>query len=148
VWNHAYRLTGSWASAEDVTSATFLTAWRKRSDVALVRESALPWLYSVAGNLARTERRGSTRRLRLLGRLVEPPEVSAEATRMTAVFDGGAEVEATVSRGTFALLVPPQVSLPTAVRELAMLPKGSRQLAVKVYDSANTALFDGKIGLP
>ncbi len=61
VWNHAYRLTGSWALAEDVGANTFLTAWRKRAEVTLVRDSALPWLYSVAGNLVRNEYRRTTR---------------------------------------------------------------------------------------
>src|SRR4051812_4540617 len=69
VWNHAYRLTGSWAAAEDLTSNTFLIAWRKRGDVRFVRDSALPWLYTVAGNLAKTEYRGAKRRLRLLRRI-------------------------------------------------------------------------------
>ncbi|MBC6448539.1 RNA polymerase sigma factor [Actinokineospora sp. HBU206404] len=64
VWNHAYRLTGSWAQAEDVTSAAFMTGWSRRREVTLVRDSALPWLYAVAGNLARTEYRRSTRFLR------------------------------------------------------------------------------------
>src|SRR3954471_6806527 len=44
VWNHAYRLTGSWSLAEDLTSVTFMTAWRKLNEVTLVRDSALPWL--------------------------------------------------------------------------------------------------------
>lgn len=69
VWNHAYRLTASWSLAEDLTSSTFLLAWRKCSDVRLVRDSALPWLYTVAGNLARNEYRSSTRRQRALRRL-------------------------------------------------------------------------------
>jgi RNA polymerase sigma factor (sigma-70 family) len=56
LWNHGYRLTGSWSQAEDLASTTFLTAWRKRAEVVLVHDSALPWLYAVAGNLARTER--------------------------------------------------------------------------------------------
>ncbi|NBH10111.1 RNA polymerase sigma factor, partial [Amycolatopsis sp. SID8362] len=66
VWNHAYRLTGSWAAAEDLTSNTFLTAGRRRADVTLVRDSALPWLYTVAGNAARDEYRGAKRRRLLL----------------------------------------------------------------------------------
>lgn len=69
VWNHAFRLTGSRQLAEDLTSTTFLTAWRKRNDMTLVRDSALPWLYAVAGNLARSEQRSSTRFLRALRRL-------------------------------------------------------------------------------
>ena len=31
-------------------SATFLTAWRKRGEAQLVRDSALPWLYTVTAN--------------------------------------------------------------------------------------------------
>ncbi|AIJ22911.1 RNA polymerase sigma factor [Amycolatopsis methanolica] len=76
VWNHAYRLTGSWASAEDLTSGTFLTAWRRRGDITLVRDSALPWLFTVAGNLARDEHRG---RARLLRRMPAPAAVSDHA---------------------------------------------------------------------
>ncbi|GLZ28277.1 DNA-directed RNA polymerase sigma-70 factor [Lentzea sp. NBRC 105346] len=69
VWNYAYRLTASWATAEDMLSATFLTAWRKRGDGVLVRESALPWLYTVTANLVRTEWRAGRRRLRMLSKL-------------------------------------------------------------------------------
>lgn len=69
VWNHAYRLTGSWSRAEDLTSSTFLMAWRKRHEVRLVRDSALPWLYAVAGNLARSENRSSGRFQRALRRV-------------------------------------------------------------------------------
>ena len=76
VWNHAYRLTASWSQAEDLTSSTFLLAWRKCAEVQLIRDSALPWLYTVAGNLARDERRGAARFLRALRRL---PDTSVEA---------------------------------------------------------------------
>jgi DNA-directed RNA polymerase specialized sigma24 family protein len=37
VWNHSYRLTASWSQAEDLTSGTFLVAWRKCREVKLVR---------------------------------------------------------------------------------------------------------------
>lgn len=69
VWNHAYRLTASWSTAEDLTSATFLTAWRRRAGMTLVRDSALPWLFTVAGNLARSEFRRKARFTRLLLRV-------------------------------------------------------------------------------
>ncbi|MEV6239425.1 RNA polymerase sigma factor [Lentzea sp. NPDC051838] len=69
VWNHAYRLTASWSTAEDLTSATFLTAWRRRNEMTLVRASALPWLFTVAGNLARSEFRRKARFSRLLLRV-------------------------------------------------------------------------------
>ncbi|MFC7530676.1 RNA polymerase sigma factor [Actinoplanes sp. GCM10030250] len=61
VYNHAFRLTGSWSVAEDVTQATFLTAWRRRTEVRLVDGSPLPWLLVTAGHLARTEQRTLTR---------------------------------------------------------------------------------------
>lgn len=82
VWNHAYRLTASWAQAEDLTSATFLVAWRKCGQLRLVRDSALPWLYTVAGNLARTEFRSATRFRRALRRL---PGDDTEADHADAV---------------------------------------------------------------
>ncbi|WP_199434330.1 RNA polymerase sigma factor [Qaidamihabitans albus] len=69
VWNHAYRLTASWSAAEDLTSSTFLTAWRKCAGIALDQDSARPWLYAVAGNLARTHARGERRFDRLLRRV-------------------------------------------------------------------------------
>jgi RNA polymerase sigma-70 factor (ECF subfamily) len=88
VWNHAYRLTGSWATAEDLTSNTFLVAWRKRAEMTLIRDSALPWLYTVAGNLARSEHRGARRRLRLLRRIPEPAHVADHAESVAERVDG------------------------------------------------------------
>lgn len=82
VWNHAYRLTASWSLAEDLTSSTFMLAWRKCAEVRLVRDSALPWLYAVAGNLARTEFRGTSRFLRAVRRL---PDDGTEADHADAV---------------------------------------------------------------
>ncbi|WP_328612201.1 sigma-70 family RNA polymerase sigma factor [Amycolatopsis sp. NBC_00345] len=69
VWNYAYRLTGSWSAAEDLTSSTFLTAWRRLGEVTLVNHSARPWLYTVTSNLARREQRSLGRFSRALSRL-------------------------------------------------------------------------------
>lgn len=82
VWNYAYRLTASWSTADDLLSATFLAAWRKRGDGVLVRESALPWLYTVAANLARTEWRAGRRRQRVLFRLAETAVVADHAQEL------------------------------------------------------------------
>jgi RNA polymerase sigma factor (sigma-70 family) len=65
VYNHCFRLAGRWVAAEDLTSATFMLAWRKRSRVALTNDSALPWLLAVATNVFRSDRRAVDRRLRL-----------------------------------------------------------------------------------
>lgn len=69
VYNHAFRSTGSWSTAEDITQATFLVAWRRRRDARLVDGSALPWLLVIASNAARTEWRSARRWLALLRRL-------------------------------------------------------------------------------
>ncbi|QFZ22072.1 RNA polymerase sigma factor [Saccharothrix syringae] len=87
VWNHAYRLTASWSLAEDLTSATFLAAWRRRAEVTLVRDSALPWLYAVAGNLARTEFRRAGRFRRALQRASDPEVVPDHAESVIASVD-------------------------------------------------------------
>ncbi|MEV4713763.1 RNA polymerase sigma factor [Micromonospora sp. NPDC049374] len=69
VYNHAFRLTGSWSTAEDVTQATFLVAWRRRHDARLVDGSALPWLLVIATNAVRSEWRSARRWLALIRRL-------------------------------------------------------------------------------
>jgi RNA polymerase sigma factor (sigma-70 family) len=55
--------------AEDLTSIVFLEAWRRRGDVALDRDSALPWLYGVATNVLRNRRRSQWRHRSALERL-------------------------------------------------------------------------------
>jgi DNA-directed RNA polymerase specialized sigma24 family protein len=76
VYNHCFRLTGSWTIAEDSTSLTFLTAWRRRTDVRLARDSALPWLLAVATNVSQHQQRSARRARALTERLsADPPEV-------------------------------------------------------------------------
>ncbi len=75
VYNHAFRLTGSWTVAEDVTQATFLTAWRRRDAIRVVDGSPLPWLLVTATHQARTEQRTLARwRTRLLRSPAGEPE--------------------------------------------------------------------------
>ena len=72
VYNHAFRRTASWSSAEEVVQLTFLTAWRyaSRPDAAPLRhDSALPWLLTVAGNECRNLGRAGRRFRALLERL-------------------------------------------------------------------------------
>lgn len=49
-------------AVDDVVSGTFLVVWRRLDDVP---ELPLPWLITVARNVAGTERRGAARRQRL-----------------------------------------------------------------------------------
>ena len=61
VYSFLYRRTGSWSDAEDLTSTVFLHAWRRRADVVLDRDSALPWLLRAADYTARNEWRAKLR---------------------------------------------------------------------------------------
>ncbi|WUJ74700.1 RNA polymerase sigma factor [Kribbella soli] len=79
IYNFLHRRTGSWSDAEDLTSAVFLQAWRRRADVVLDRDSALPWLLRTADYTVRNEWRSKLRYRRalaaahLLHREVEDP---------------------------------------------------------------------------
>ncbi|MFI6385884.1 RNA polymerase sigma factor [Nonomuraea sp. NPDC050540] len=72
VYAHAYRLTGDWSTAEDVTAATFGQAWRSRRKIQTDGGTLRPWLLGIATNLARAARRGERRRRALADRL--PPD--------------------------------------------------------------------------
>ncbi|SHN14989.1 RNA polymerase sigma factor [Cryptosporangium aurantiacum] len=72
VYNHCFRLTGNWSQAEDATSAVFLAAWRRRADLTLVRDSALPWLLTVATHRVHDEHRSLRRRRALIARAGPP----------------------------------------------------------------------------
>lgn len=69
IYNYCFRRTADWAFAEDLTSAVFLHAWRRRGDVLLSVESVLPWLYGVATNLIRNHDRGLRRGVAAMDRL-------------------------------------------------------------------------------
>lgn len=69
VYNHAFRLTGSWSLAEDVAQSAFLVAWRRRDDARLVDGSILPWLLVITTNTARSESRSARRWLALRRRM-------------------------------------------------------------------------------
>jgi RNA polymerase sigma factor (sigma-70 family) len=75
VYNHCFRLTASWSTAEDLTSTTFLLAWRQRNRMRLANDSIRPWLLAVATNAVRSYRRSLGRRLRLIERA--PAELPA-----------------------------------------------------------------------
>lgn len=69
VYNHCFRLTGSWSTAEDLTSVVFLQAWRRRNQVRLHGDSILPWLLAVANNATRNAERSIRRHKLLLAKL-------------------------------------------------------------------------------
>ena len=72
VYNYLFRRTADWAVAEDLTSVVFLEAWRRREEVRLAGDAALPWLLGVATNVLRNRRRSHWRHRAALQRI--PPE--------------------------------------------------------------------------
>lgn len=69
VYRHALRMTANVHDAEDVSAATFLELWRRRSSVRVVDGSVLPWLLVTATNLARNLARGLRRYRSLIATL-------------------------------------------------------------------------------
>ena len=69
VYNYCFRRTGDWSQAEELTAIVFLEAWRRRKEVRLEREQALPWLFGVATNVIRNSRRSRRRHRSALARL-------------------------------------------------------------------------------
>ena len=68
VYTFCARRTADLALAEDLTSVTFLEAWRHRDRVPPA-DGALPWLLGVANNVVRNARRGQRRHRDFLERL-------------------------------------------------------------------------------
>ncbi|MCX4410148.1 RNA polymerase sigma factor [Streptomyces sp. NBC_01764] len=69
VYNHAFRLTGDWATAEDVVALTYLDTWRLRERVDLEGGSLRPWLLGIATNASRNIARSARRHQATLARL-------------------------------------------------------------------------------
>jgi RNA polymerase sigma-70 factor (ECF subfamily) len=67
IHRYAARRLGDGA-ADDITSDTFLVAFRIRSRYDLARPNARPWLYGIAGNLIGKQRRSEVRALKALAR--------------------------------------------------------------------------------
>jgi RNA polymerase sigma-70 factor (ECF subfamily) len=82
IYNYCFRRTADWALAEDLTSATFLLAWRGLRRAPLLADSALPLLYGIATNVLRNQRRSLKRGREAFGRLalprVEEPDFAEE----------------------------------------------------------------------
>jgi RNA polymerase sigma-70 factor (ECF subfamily) len=73
IYNYLFRRCADWSLAEDLTSIVFLEAYRRRGDVEIEEGKVLPWLYGVATNVVRNQRR-SLRRYAAALRRIPPPE--------------------------------------------------------------------------
>jgi RNA polymerase sigma factor (sigma-70 family) len=82
------RQTGDWALAEDLTSITFLEAWRRRNSVVIEDGKGQAWLLGIAANCVRHERRSRRRYRNALNRLpmplTEPDHAEQSAARAAA----------------------------------------------------------------
>lgn len=93
VYNHAFRLTGNWSSAEDVMALTFLEAWRLRGRVLPDGDSLRPWLLGIATNTARNAQRARRRYEAALGRLPPPDPVPDFAQELADRIDDACTLE-------------------------------------------------------
>ena len=78
IYNYCFRRIGNWATAEDLLVVVFMEAWRRR-DKDLTRDKVLPWLYGIALNVVRNERRSRRRFAAALSRLPRPRAQHDEA---------------------------------------------------------------------
>lgn len=75
VYNFAFRRTSSWSVAEEALQATFTTVWRRAADDRLdplTRDTALPFLLTVAGYECSNATRSGNRWLAAFRRSEEP----------------------------------------------------------------------------
>ncbi|MEV6512791.1 RNA polymerase sigma factor [Streptomyces sp. NPDC051642] len=92
VYNHAFRLTGDWAQAEDIVSLTFLDAWRLRGKIDEEGGSLRPWLLGITTNVTRNTRRAARRHAAALSRLPRDEVERDFADEVAARLDGTAEL--------------------------------------------------------
>ncbi|MFF1764017.1 RNA polymerase sigma factor [Streptomyces sp. NPDC058249] len=93
VYNHAYRLTGDWAQAEDVVSLTFLDAWRLREKLDEEGGSPRPWLLGIATNVTRNTRRAARRHAAAVARLPRDEAERDFADEIAGRLDDAAQLD-------------------------------------------------------
>lgn len=111
VYRYSFRRTGSWSDAEELTSITFLEAWRARGKAHLQNGSLLPWLLGVATNVDRNRRRAARRYTGVLSRLPSPEVVPDIADASAARLDA-------------------EVTAKAVLTELNRLPERDRDVAI------------------
>jgi RNA polymerase sigma-70 factor (ECF subfamily) len=84
IYNYCFRRTADWALAEDLTSATFLLAWRSGRREDLREESALPLLFGIATNVVRNQRRSLKRARDAFARAGLPHDTEPDFAEETA----------------------------------------------------------------
>ena len=129
VWRHVWRMMQHRQDTEDVVSATFAEAWRRRARVRIVDDSLLPWLLVTATNCARNASRGNRRLERLIAhipRADDAPDAadvvgdrSEAATAKTAVTEA-LRALSPADASLIALVMLEDVPLADAAKALGM----------------------------
>lgn len=73
IYNFCFRRVGDWSVAEDLLSIVFLVAWRRLEKAP--PDNVVSWLYGIATNVVRNQRRAEFRYRRALARVRDLPEV-------------------------------------------------------------------------
>jgi RNA polymerase sigma factor (sigma-70 family) len=85
IFNYCFRRIGNRETAREILQVVFLEAWRRR-DKELAPDKVLPWLYGIATNVVRNQRRSERRYAAALNRLpsatVEPDFADRAAERL------------------------------------------------------------------
>jgi RNA polymerase sigma factor (sigma-70 family) len=94
VHGFAFRRTGSWDLADEITSQVFLEAWRRRAEVDLQPDEViLPWLLGVAANLMRNAGRKEQRYQAFLSTQGPQPSVPDFADDVAGQLDSQRELD-------------------------------------------------------
>jgi RNA polymerase sigma-70 factor (ECF subfamily) len=86
IYNFCFRRVGDWSTAEDLLSIVFLEAWRRRGKD-LPPGKVLPWLYGIAANVTRNQRRSQRRYAAALRRMPASPADPSFAELADALLD-------------------------------------------------------------
>lgn len=131
VYNHAFRLVGSWSTAEDAVSLTFLEAWRLRERIDTSVDATLqPWLLGIATNVCRNVRRAARRYDGVVARLPAHDVVPDPAAEVASRLDSAEQ-------------------LARVRKAMAMLRKSEREiLALCVWAGLDYAEAAEALGLP
>lgn len=78
IYNYGFHRLGDWSAAEDFVSVVFLEAWRRR-EKELEPGKVLPWLFGIATNVLRNQRRSERRFAAALARVPGADENSGFA---------------------------------------------------------------------
>jgi RNA polymerase sigma-70 factor (ECF subfamily) len=97
VYSYCFHQLGTWSTAEDATSIVFLEAWRCRAKAVAISGSLRPWLFGVATNVMRNQRRSARRYDAALYRLPPPRAEPDHADRVAEQLDDEHQMRALIN---------------------------------------------------